>query len=69
MLAALGNPAAKQSKFNVCMDEPVDYGEVAAHLAETRGLPSLECQTVRPPIPLAPCGCAASLCGLICAAV
>ena len=51
MLAALGNPAAKQSKFNVCMDEPVDYGEVAAHLAETRGLPSLECQTVRTPCP------------------
>ena len=49
MLSALGNPAAKQSKFNVCMDEPVDYGEVAAHLAETRGLPSLECQTVRLP--------------------
>ena len=67
MLAALGNPAAKQSKFNVCMDEPVDYGEVAAHLAETRGLPSLECQTVRTPVP-DPCGCAASLCGLICAA-
>ena len=68
MLSALGNPAAKQSKFNVTMDEPVDYGEVAAHLAETRGLPSLECQTVRTPVP-DPCGCAASLCGLICAAV
>lgn len=25
MLAALDNPAAKQQKFNVCMDEPVDY--------------------------------------------
>jgi UDP-glucose 4-epimerase len=24
MLAALGHPKAKQQKFNICMDEPVD---------------------------------------------
>ena len=28
--------------FNICMDEPVDYGEVAAYLNETRGLPAIE---------------------------
>lgn len=30
MLAALDNPAAKQQKFNVCMDEPVDYVRIAS---------------------------------------
>ncbi len=41
ILLALDNPAAKQELFNVCMNEPVDYGEVAQHLAVTRGLPSV----------------------------
>jgi nucleoside-diphosphate-sugar epimerase len=27
------------------MDEPVDYGQVAAHLAQTRGLPSVAIRT------------------------
>ena len=27
--------------FNICMDEPVDYGQVAAHLKRTRGLDSI----------------------------
>src|SRR5215475_3451048 len=26
ILAAIDSPAARQQKFNVCMDEPVDYG-------------------------------------------
>ena len=34
MLAALDNPAAKQQKFNVCMDEPVDY--VSGRFCERR---------------------------------
>jgi UDP-glucose 4-epimerase len=36
------NPAAKNRLYNICMDEPVDYGAVAAYLKETRGLDSLD---------------------------
>ena len=42
MIAALDNPRAKQQLFNICMDEPVDYGAVAQHLQKTRGLASVE---------------------------
>jgi UDP-glucose 4-epimerase len=42
ILAALDNPAARNKLYNVCMDEPVDYGAVAAYLKETRGLDSLD---------------------------
>jgi nucleoside-diphosphate-sugar epimerase len=42
MLAALDNPRAKHQLFNICMDEPVDYGAVAQHLQKTRGLASVE---------------------------
>jgi nucleoside-diphosphate-sugar epimerase len=42
ILAALDNPAARNRLYNVCMDEPVDYGAVAAYLKETRGLDSLD---------------------------
>lgn len=45
ILQALDNPAARQQKFNICMDEPVDYGQVAAYLAASRGLPSVEINT------------------------
>ncbi len=45
MVAALHHPNACRQTFNICMDEPVDYGEVAAHLAATRGLPSVEIKT------------------------
>ena len=38
ILCALDNPRAHQQLFNVCMNQPVDYGEVAAYLARTRGL-------------------------------
>ncbi len=41
ILAALDNPQARQQLFNIAMDEPVDYGEVAAYLFRTRGLPSV----------------------------
>lgn len=40
IVVALTAEAARQKLFNVCMDEPVDYGAVARHLSETRGLPS-----------------------------
>lgn len=42
ILAALDNPSAEGQLFNICMDRPVDYGEVAAHLARTRGLASVD---------------------------
>jgi nucleoside-diphosphate-sugar epimerase len=41
ILLALDHPRARQQTFNICMDEPVDYGEVARILAEGRGLPSV----------------------------
>ena len=43
---ALTAKAARQRLYNVAMDEPVDYGAVAAYLAATRQLPST---TVRGP--------------------
>jgi UDP-glucose 4-epimerase len=45
ILAALGNPQARQELFNVCMDEPVDYRLLADYLHETRGLPSVDVPT------------------------
>jgi nucleoside-diphosphate-sugar epimerase len=45
ILLALDNPRAFQQLFNVCMDEPVDYGELAAYLRESRGLPSVPVAT------------------------
>jgi nucleoside-diphosphate-sugar epimerase len=41
ILIALTHPAAARQTYNVAMDEPVDYGAVAAHLAATRGLDSV----------------------------
>jgi UDP-glucose 4-epimerase len=45
ILAALDRPAARRQTFNICMDEPVDYGELGAYLAESRGLPTVEIRT------------------------
>lgn len=45
ILLALGHPAARQETFNICMDEPVDYGQLARYLAASRGLPAVEVQT------------------------
>src|SRR5271165_892466 len=41
ILAALDNPATKGRLYNVSMDEPVDYGAVAAYLEATRALGSI----------------------------
>jgi UDP-glucose 4-epimerase len=41
ILAALDNPRARQQLFNISMNKPIDYGEVAAYLAATRGLDSV----------------------------
>ena len=45
ILAALDHPAARRQTFNICMDEPVDYAELGAYLAESRGLPTVEIRT------------------------
>jgi nucleoside-diphosphate-sugar epimerase len=42
ILAAIDNPAAERQLFNISMDRPVDYGEVAEHLARTRGYGSVD---------------------------
>lgn len=47
ILAALDNPAAKQQLFNISMNEPVDYGAIAAHLRASR---SLDSKTVPSPL-------------------
>jgi nucleoside-diphosphate-sugar epimerase len=43
--SAVDQPKARQQTFNVCMDEPVDYGQLAAYLQQTRGLPSVPVPT------------------------
>ena len=45
ILAAHDQPAARRQTFNICMDEPVDYGELGAYLAESRGLSTVEIRT------------------------
>jgi nucleoside-diphosphate-sugar epimerase len=45
IMLAIDNPRAHRQTFNICMDEPVDYGELAAYLSQTRGLPTVEIQT------------------------
>jgi nucleoside-diphosphate-sugar epimerase len=45
IVAVLDHPAARSQTFNICMDEPVDYGELGAYLAESRGLPTVEIRT------------------------
>jgi nucleoside-diphosphate-sugar epimerase len=45
ILCAIDHPKARQQTFNVCMDEPVDYGELGAYLAESRGLPTVPIRT------------------------
>jgi nucleoside-diphosphate-sugar epimerase len=45
MLLAIDHPKARQQLFNVCMDEPLDYGEMSKYLHKTRGLPMVEVKT------------------------
>jgi nucleoside-diphosphate-sugar epimerase len=41
----IDNPKASRQTFNICMDEPVDYGELGGYLAATRGFPTVEIKT------------------------
>ena len=45
ILLALDHPQVRQQLFNICMNEPVDYGAVGRYLSETRGLPTVEIKT------------------------
>ena len=45
ILLAIDHPAARRQTFNICMDEPVDYGELGAYLASSRGLPTVGIRT------------------------
>jgi UDP-glucose 4-epimerase len=45
ILLAIDHPKARRQTFNICMDEPVDYAELGAYLAKTRGLPTIEIST------------------------
>jgi UDP-glucose 4-epimerase len=45
VLCAIDAPQAHQQTFNICMDEPVDYGEVGRYLNQTRGLPTVDIST------------------------
>jgi UDP-glucose 4-epimerase len=45
ILLALDNPRAEKQTFNICMDEPVDYSELAHYLAQTRGMVPVEIPT------------------------
>ncbi len=42
LLLALDNPATRGRTYNIAMDEPVDYGALAAYLSETRGLGAID---------------------------
>jgi len=45
MLAVIDNPRAQQQLFNIAMNRPVDYGEVADHLEKTRGRKAVRINT------------------------
>ena len=45
ILLAIDHPKAHQETFNICMNEPVDYGELGAYLAQSRHLPTVSVQT------------------------
>ena len=37
ILLALDHRGARQQTFNICMDKPVDYGDLGRYLQRTRG--------------------------------
>jgi len=45
IFVAIDHHKARQQLFNICMDEPVDYGEMGSYLAKTRSLPVVEIKT------------------------
>src|SRR5262249_40265383 len=45
ILCTIDHPKARQQTFNICMDEPVDYGKMGDYLAEKYGLPTTGIRT------------------------
>ncbi len=45
VFSAIDAPGAHQQTFNICMNEPVDYGEMGRYLSQTRGLPTVGVET------------------------
>jgi|SRR5271165_4482581 len=45
IMKTIDHPKAHRQTFNICMDEPVDYRQVADYLHRTRGLPCVEIKT------------------------
>lgn len=45
VLCAIDNPKARQQTFNICMDEPVDYGKMGEYLADKYHLPTVGVRT------------------------
>lgn len=45
ILLAIDEPKARQQTFNICMNEPVDYGELGEYLAQSRGLAGVKIKT------------------------
>jgi UDP-glucose 4-epimerase len=45
ILCAIDHPKARQQTFNICMDEPVDYGRMGEYLAEKYHLPTVGVRT------------------------
>lgn len=45
ILTAIDHPKARQQTFNICMDEPVDYGALGSYLGSTRGVPIVPVKT------------------------
>jgi nucleoside-diphosphate-sugar epimerase len=45
LLAAIDNPVADGQLFNICMDRPVDYGDLAALLMDRQGLRPIDIDT------------------------
>jgi UDP-glucose 4-epimerase len=45
MILALDHPKARQQTFNICMDEPVDYRQLADYVFQSRGNRSVEIKT------------------------
>jgi UDP-glucose 4-epimerase len=45
IIQAIDHPKSRQQTFNICMDEPVDYGALGTYLSESRGVPTIEIKT------------------------
>jgi UDP-glucose 4-epimerase len=45
LLIAIDHPRARQQTLNICMDEPVNYREMADYLAATRGYATVDVPT------------------------